>query len=516
MSPDDPMSPDDESAGAGPDNEFVPGIDEFVPGVDDTYAPDEDPANGAADSEPALGDYIEDLQATERPVVAVVGHPNVGKSTLVNRILGSRLAVVEDTPGVTRDRVAYDAEWNGLLFTLVDTGGWEPSEEKTGSLAARIAGQARIAAATADAVLFVVDATVGVTDTDDAVADVLRRSGVPVVVAANKVDNAATELTASALWSLGLGEPYPVSALHGRGSGDLLDAVLEALPEAPPQPRARPGGPRRVALIGRPNVGKSSLLNTLAGEQRVLVDAEAGTTRDPVDELIELGGKTWRFVDTAGIRRRFRESQGADYYAALRTAGALEVAEVAVVLVDAGQPLTEQDLRIISMVIEAGRALVLAFNKWDMVDEERQHYLQREIDRQLYNARWAPRVNISATTGRHMDRLVPAIETALAGWETRVPTGRLNSWLTALVAATPPPVRGGRQPKILFATQAGIRPPHVVLFTTGFLEAAYRRFVERKLREEFGFEGTPVKVSMRMREKRGRGSSSRGRSTSRR
>jgi GTPase len=481
-------------------------------------SPDHDAAAFSTDEEfvPAVpSGEINDDEMAERPVVAVVGRPNVGKSALVNRIIGSRLAVVEDTPGVTRDRVAYDASWRGRQFTLVDTGGWEPSQEKTGSLAARITGQARIAAKTADAVLFVVDATVGATDADDAVADVLRRSGVPVVVAANKVDNAATELTASALWSLGLGQPHPVSALHGRASGDLLDAVLEALP-GPPPPRARPPGPRRVALVGRPNVGKSSLLNKLAGEQRVLVDTEAGTTRDPVDELIELGGKTWRFVDTAGIRRRFRESQGADYYAALRTAGALEAAEVAVVLVDASQPLTEQDLRIISMVIEAGRALVIAFNKWDMVDGERQHHLEREIDRQLYNARWAPRVNISATTGRHVDRLVPAIETALAGWETRVPTGRLNSWLTGLIAATPPPVRGGRQPKVLFATQAGIRPPHVVLFTTGFLEAAYRRFVERKLRAEFGFGGSPLKVSMRMREKRGRGSSSRGRSTSRR
>jgi GTPase len=500
------VTPDDEAGGFSTDDEFVPGADEDLT-MESEFSPE-----GPEDDFPGIDD---DLIA-DRPVVAVVGRPNVGKSTLVNRIIGSRLAVVEDTPGVTRDRVAYDANWRGRQFTLVDTGGWEPSEEKTGSLAARIAGQARIAARTADAVLFVVDATVGATDADDAVADVLRRSGVPVVVAANKVDNAATELTASALWSLGLGEPYPVSALHGRASGDLLDAVLEALPEPPPQPRSQPSGPRRVALIGRPNVGKSSLLNKLAGEQRVLVDAEAGTTRDPVDELIELGGKTWRFVDTAGIRRRFRESQGADYYAALRTAGALEVAEVAVVLIDASQPLTEQDLRIISMVIEAGRALVIAFNKWDMVDEERQHYLEREIDRQLYNARWAPRVNISATTGRHMDRLVPAIETALAGWETRVPTGRLNSWLTSLIAATPPPVRGGRQPKVLFATQAGIRPPHVVLFTTGFLEAAYRRFVERKLREEFGFEGSPLKVSMRLREKRGRGSASRGRSASRR
>ena len=482
------MNPGDEITGVGPDEEFVPGIDEFVPGVDDHYLPDDEDGTGFAAG--GLGDDElddEEFPAADRPVVAVVGRPNVGKSTLVNRILGSRLAVVEDTPGVTRDRVAYDANWRGRLFTLVDTGGWEPSEEKTGSLAARIAGQARIAASTADAVLFVVDATVGVTDADDAVADVLRRSGVPVVVAANKVDNAATELTASALWSLGLGEPWPVSALHGRGSGDMLDAVLDALPKAPPEPRTAPSGPRRVALIGRPNVGKSSLLNKLAGEQRVLVDDVAGTTRDPVDELIELGGKTWRFVDTAGIRRRFRESQGADYYAALRTAGALEVAEVAVVLIDASEPLTEQDLRIISMVIEAGRALVIAFNKWDLVDEERRHYLDREIDRQLYNARWAPRVNISASTGRHVDRLVPALETALAGWETRISTGRLNAWLNALIAATPPPVRGGKQPKVLFATQAGIRPPHVVLFTTGFLEAAYRRFVERKLREEFGF-----------------------------
>jgi GTP-binding protein len=435
------------------------------------------------------------------PVVAVVGRPNVGKSTLVNRILGSRQAVVEDKPGVTRDRVAYDALWNGRAFTLVDTGGWEPSVEGTESLAARVAAQARVAVDAADAVLFVVDATVGVTDADAAVASVLRRSGKPVVVAANKVDDTRAESEVAALWSLGLGEPAPVSALHGRGSGDLLDLVLDALPEAPRHADAE-GGPRRVALLGRPNVGKSSLLNKLVGHQRSLVDPVAGTTRDPVDELVELGGTTWRFVDTAGIRRRFRENQGADYYAALRTAGALDLAEVAVVLVDASEPLTEQDLRIISMVIEAGRALVIAYNKWDLVDEERQHYLEREINRQLHTARWAPRVNISAATGRHMDRLVPALETALAGWETRVSTGRLNAWLTGLVAATPPPVRGGRQPKILFATQAGVRPPHFVLFTSGFLEAGYRRFVERRLREEFGFDGSPVQVSVRVRAKR--------------
>jgi GTP-binding protein len=354
----------------------------------------------------------------------------------------------------------------------------------------------------ADAVLFVVDAVVGVTDADAAVAAVLRRSRKPVVLAANKVDDAPGEPAAASLWSLGLGEPVPVSALHGRGSGDLLDVILDALPTAPRESLGAEGGPRRVALLGRPNVGKSSLLNRLAGQERVLVDAAAGTTRDPVDELIELGGSVWRFVDTAGIRRRVRESQGADYFAAMRTERALERAEVAVVLVDASEPLAEQDLRIVSMVIEAGRALVIAYNKWDLVDADRRHFLDREIDRQLHTARWAPRVNISAATGWHTDRLVPALEEALAGWETRVPTGRLNAWLAGLTAATPPPVRGGRQPKILFATQTGIRPPHFVLFTTGFLQAGYRRFIERRLREEFGFGGSPVHLSMRIREKR--------------
>jgi len=445
-------------------------------------------------------------------VLAVVGRPNVGKSTLVNRILGSRQAVVQDVPGVTRDRVAYDANWRGRTFTVVDTGGWEARAQ---GLSAQVAEQAKIAVDMADAVLFVVDARVGATDEDEAVANVLRRSGKPVVLAANKVDDARSEADATSLWSLGLGEPVMISAMHGRGAGDLLDLVLEALPEAPPE-RDEEAGPRRVALIGKPNVGKSSLLNKLAGEQRAVVDPVAGTTRDPVDELIELGGTTWRFVDTAGIRRRFRDSQGADYYATLRTAGALDRAEVAVVLVDASEPLTEQDLRIITMVIEAGRALVIAFNKWDLTDEERRHYLQRELERQLNQARWAPTVNISAATGRHVDRLVPAIEEALASWEQRVSTGQLNQFLNQVVAATPPPMRGGRQPRILFATQAGTKPPHFVLFTTGFLEETYRRFIERRLREEFGFEGTPIKVTMRVREKRGKGAGKSARPAARR
>jgi GTPase len=451
-------------------------------------------------SPPDIGGAQETGPEGPAPVVAVVGRPNVGKSTLVNRILGSRQAVVADTPGVTRDRVAYDATWRGRAFTLLDTGGWEPSMEGKPDLAARVAAQARIAVDAADAVLFVADAVVGVTDADEAVATVLRRSRKPVVLAAN---DAPAEPAAASLWSLGLGQPIPVSALHGRGSGDLLDAVLAALPTAPREPLNAEGGPRRVALLGRPNVGKSSLLNKLAGQERVLVDAAAGTTRDPVDELIELGGRTWRFVDTAGIRRRVRETQGADYFAAMRSERALERAEVAVVLVDASEPLAEQDLRIVSMVIEAGRALVIAYNKWDLVDADRRQMLEREIDRQLHTARWAPRINISAGTGWHVDRLVPALELALAGWETRVPTGRLNGWLAGLVAATPPPVRGGKQPKILFATQAGIRPPHFILFTTGFLQAGYRRFIERRLREEFGFEGSPVHLSMRLRDRRG-------------
>ncbi|MEV5571603.1 ribosome biogenesis GTPase Der [Spirillospora sp. NPDC052269] len=437
------------------------------------------------------------------PVVAVVGRPNVGKSTLVNRIIGRREAVVEDVPGVTRDRVAYDATWSGRRFTVVDTGGWLPD---AAGLAAAIAEQARMAVDLADVVMFVVDATVGATDVDEAVVEILRRSGKPVVLVANKVDNVGTESDAALLWSLGIGEPHPVSAVHGRGSGDLLDAVLEALPEQAPKEKfgMEAGGPRRVALLGRPNVGKSSLLNQLAGEKRVVVDSVAGTTRDPIDEEIELGGKTWRFIDTAGIRRRHRENQGADFYATLRTQSALERAEVAVVMIDATEPLAEQDLRIISMVIESGRALVIAYNKWDLLDEERRHYLEREIDRQLHNARWAPRVNVSARTGRHMEKLVPAIETALAGWDSRVPTAKLNTFFADLVSSHPHPLRGGKQPRVLFATQAGVRQPRFVLFTSGFLEEGYRRYIERRLREEFGFEGTPIAVTMKIREKRGK------------
>ena len=437
------------------------------------------------------------------PVLAVVGRPNVGKSTLVNRLIGRREAVVQDIPGVTRDRIAYDALWNGRRFTLVDTGGWEP--DATG-LQAAVAAQADLAIQTADAVLLVVDASVGATATDEAVARVLRRSDRPVLLAATKVDDDRLVSDTAALWRLGLGEPHPVSGLHGRGSGDLLDAVLEALPETPRDlGLGGPGGPRRVALIGKPNVGKSSLLNRVSGEVRSVVHEVAGTTVDPVDSLVELDGEVWRFVDTAGLRKRVHTASGMEYYASLRTRAAIDAAEVAVVLIDASEPIAEQDQRVISMVEEAGRALVLVFNKWDLVDEDRRIAMKRELERDLVRVQWAERVNVSALTGRAVARIAPALRTALGSWDRRISTGRLNGWLADVIAATPPPVRGGKQPKVLFATQAQIRPPTFVLFASGFLEAGYRRFLERRLREEFGFTGSPVRISVRVREKRRKG-----------
>ncbi|WP_432843792.1 ribosome biogenesis GTPase Der [Dactylosporangium sp. CA-092794] len=440
---------------------------------------------------------VDDEPELSMPIVAVVGRPNVGKSTLVNRILGRRQAVVEDVAGVTRDRVAYDAEWTGRNFTIVDTGGWMPDARER---AKAIATQAEIAAQTADVVLFVVDATIPPTSDDEAAVRMLRRNGSKVILVANKADNDRIENEIAGLWGLGLGEPFPVSALHGRGSGDLLDKILEYLPEAKPVV-PREAGPRRIALVGRPNVGKSSLLNKLAKEERAVVDSVAGTTVDPVDSLVDFGGETWHLVDTAGLRKRVAHANGTEYYASLRTNAAIEAAEVAIVLLDASEPISEQDQRIISMVIDAGRALVIAFNKWDLVDDDRRYTLGKEIDRELRRVPWAVRVNVSALTGRAVDKLAPALRTALANWERRVPTGQLNQWLTALVQATPHPIRGGRAPRVLFATQAGVSPPKFVLFTTGALDPGYVRFVERRLREEFEFTGTPIHITVKPRKK---------------
>lgn len=430
------------------------------------------------------------------PKVAVIGRPNVGKSTLVNRIIGRREAIVEDTPGVTRDRVKYEAEWNGRRFILIDTGGWEMSPE---GISEKITAGSEAAIREADVILFVIDAQVGALDEDSSLLDLLRKSKKKVILAANKVDGPSEEAEAHALWNLGLGEPRFVSALHGRGSGDLLDFLVKSLPEVGSE--QADDGYRRVALVGRPNVGKSSMLNILAGESRVIVDDAAGTTRDPVDELIEIGDQTWRFIDTAGIRKRAHQDSGTDYYASLRTATALDRAEVAVVVLDASVPLTEQDIRIVTMVEEAGRALVIVMNKWDLVDEERQIAIDKELERNLERYPWAQRVNVSALTGWHRDRLAPALRTALTSWEKRVPTSKLNSFLGALIAATPPPVRSGKQPKIRFATQAAVCPPKFVVFASDWVEPSYRRFIERRLREEFGFPGTPVEVVVKVKER---------------
>lgn len=437
-----------------------------------------------------------------KPVLAILGRPNVGKSTLVNRIVGRRVAVVQDVPGVTRDRVRYDAEWAGVPFTVVDTGGWEAAVE---GIDKSVADSSEIAIAEADVVMLVVDATVGATDTDERMVRLLRKSGKPVILAANKVDSPQGESDAAMLWGLGLGEPHPISALHGRGMGDLLDLVVKELPEVSAVALARPDqGPRRIALVGRPNVGKSSLLNRLAGAERVVVNELAGTTRDPVDEIIELDGQPWVFVDTAGVRRRVHLTKGADYYATLRTQSAIEKAELGLVLMDASEPMTEQDIRVVQQVIDAGRAVVVVMNKWDLVEEERRYEIDREFERELVQIQWAERVNLSAATGWHTNRLTRAMNTALESWDMRIPTGKLNAFLGELQAANPHPVRSGKQPRILFGTQVANRPPRFVLFTSGFLDHGYRRFIENRLRRQFGFVGSPVEISVRPREKRQR------------
>ena len=447
-------------------------------------------ADGESDRRKAVG------------VIAVVGRPNVGKLTLVNRILGRRAAVVEDTPGVTRDRVSYDAEWAGTDFKLVDTGGWEADVEGIDSA---IASQAQIAVELADSVIFVVDALTGLTQTDERIVKLLRQAGKPVTVAVNKIDDQISEYMAAEFWKLGLGEPYPISAMHGRGVGDLLDEAVAQMKSAEKTSGfLTPSHLRRVALVGRPNVGKSSLLNQLSHSERSVVNELAGTTRDPVDEIVTIDGEDYLFIDTAGIKRRQHKLSGAEYYSSLRTQAAIERSELALVLFDASIPISDQDLKVMSTAVDAGRAVVLVFNKWDLMDEFDRQRMERLWKTEFDRVTWAQRVNLSAKTGWHTNRLAKAMTQALESWDKRIPTGKLNAFLGKIQASHPHPVRGGKQPRILFATQASSRPPRFVIFATGFLEHGYRRFLERSLREEFGFEGSPIQISVNIREKKRR------------
>ncbi len=441
----------------------------------------------------------------ELPVVAVVGRPNVGKSSLVNRILGGRFAIVEDRPGVTRDRVIYPAEWSGHSFLLMDTGGWDSKSEGLGEI---VTEAAETGIGLADVVLFVVDATCPITTTDEALLKIIRKFQKPTILVANKADNAQIEFDTSRLWNLGLGAPFAVSALHGRSFGELLDEVVSSMKKlisGTHTNQEHAETTRRVALIGRPNVGKSSLLNKIAGTSRSVVSAVAGTTRDPVDEVVQLGSSTWKFVDTAGIRKKGKTTAaGADFYALLRTRVAIEKSELVLCIMDASGPICEQDVRIANYAIEAGRALILVLNKWDMLPEQndltgRREVLEREIEQDLAFLDWAPRVNLSAKTGWHKDRLEQAMITALNSWDVRIPTAEFNAFLGRLVSEHPHPLRGGKQPRILFGTQASSRPPKFVIFATEFLAYQYRRFIERHIRKEYGFTGSPLKISVRTR-----------------
>ncbi len=434
------------------------------------------------------------------PLVAVVGRPNVGKSTLVNRIVGRRIAVVEEKAGVTRDRKEIPAKWNDREFMVVDTGGWELTPED--DLVADIRGQAELAMAAADVIVFVVDAQTGVTPDDAGVIELLRQARVPVVVAANKVDGHKHDYLVADLWSIGLGEPVGVSALHGRGAGDLLERIVKLLPPETTAADDRPVA--TLAILGRPNVGKSTLLNRLAGEERVLVSPVAGTTRDPIDVVVDMGGEPFRVVDTAGIRRRaVNIDQGADYYAIMRARKALAEADVALLIIDGHEGATFQDQRLAQEAAEAGAGLVILANKWDEADAEERAATLASIGDRLAFAHWAPVLTMSAKTGSKIGRIGDAVRLSLENRQKRIPTGELNRLVRQWQQVHPPPVRKGRRPKILYAVQSGIDPPEIVLMVSGGeLGADYLRYLEGKVREHDDYTATPVWITPRSRQSR--------------
>ena len=430
------------------------------------------------------------------PVVAVVGRPNVGKSSLVNRVLGRREAIVEATPGVTRDRRSFGAEWGGRRFEIVDTGGLEPGPD---GLEALVADQAETAMSTADVIVLVVDASTGPSGDDLAVAEMLRGSTKPVLVVANKVDDARGEPLAAEFWSLGLGEPIPVSALHGRRSGDLLSGLVDVLPELG---AAAPDEWASAAIIGRPNVGKSSLLNILLGESRSIVDATPGTTRDPVDSLLELDdGRRLRLVDTAGMRRQVAVKDPLEYFSWLRSRQTLARVDIAILVIDIAEGVTGLDQRLAESIVDAGRACVIALNKWDLLDEEVDRArLEQRVKQRLRFLDWATTVRTSALTGRGVDRVVPAVEGAIEGHRTRLGTAEVNRLLADAQARRPHPRTRGKSIRVLYGTQTRTGPPTFVLFANGRIETTYLRFLERILRGD-RFPGTPLRLEVRIRSK---------------
>ena len=432
------------------------------------------------------------------PVVAVVGRPNVGKSSLVNRILGRREAIVQETPGVTRDRRAFQADWAGRSFEIIDTGGLEPGAE---GLDARVVEQAQVAIEAADAVVLVVDTTTGPIEDDLLVADSLRKSGKPVIVAANKVDDPRDEPASTAFYRLGLGEPYALSALHGRASGDFLDALVALLPETPER---RASEWASVAIVGRPNVGKSSLLNALLSEERSIVDATPGTTRDPVDSFVGVGDRTIRIVDTAGMRRQVQIRNEIEYFGFLRSRGTLKRVDAAILVVDISAGVTGHDQRIAEEILESGRACVVVLNKWDLLggDEADRKRLERDVKERLRFLPWATIVRTSAVTRRGVKGVLPASEVAVESHRRRLPTAEINRIVQIAQEHRPHPRTGGRARRILYAVQARTGPPTVLLFTTGTLEASYLRYLENRLRSVEAFHGSPVRFEVRHRARR--------------
>ena len=432
------------------------------------------------------------------PVVAIVGRPNVGKSTLLNRIIGRREAIVEERPGVTRDRKEVAAAWQGRPFTLVDTGGWLVGGD---SLDDKVSRQSEAAIAAADAVLFVVDATVGVTEDDARVAALLRGRSDTVIVVANKVDDRVHEAASWELLSLGLGDPASVSALHGRGTGDLLDRLVGMLPEesseeAAPE-EATDDEPRilGVAIVGRPNVGKSTLFNRLTGEERVVVHDRPGTTRDSVDTVVETDHGPVRFVDTAGMRRKAKIDEDTEYYSLVRALASVDAADVALLVIDATLGVTHQDQRLAERVDAAGCPIVVVLNKWDLCDTEQREDVAEQVGRRLHFVGDAPVLRVSALTGKNVGRLWPALSDSIEDYRTRIPTRRVNEVVRVAQAEHPAP--GGA--RVLYATQGATDPPTFTLFANRELPRTWLRYLERRLREDLGLGSTPLKLRVRRR-----------------